>query len=176
VLHLLQPLARLWGRLRWDLTPWRKRGVSGIASPRVRTFRIWSERWQDAADRLRSLEVALGKFGVSVSRGGDYDRWDLEARDGTFGAVRMILATEEHGAGQQLVRLRAWPISSTGLLGLILILIGISVAAALDHAWIPSAALAAMALTVFVRIFHDCSTATAATIRALRQLGAEERG
>jgi GT2 family glycosyltransferase len=176
VLHLLQPLARLWGRLRWDLTPWRKRGVcSGIALPRLRTFRIWSERWQDAADRLRSLELALGRFGVSVSRGGNYDRWDLEARDGTFGAVRMILATEEHGAGKQLVRLRAWPTSSTGLLAVIFILLGISLAAVLDRAWIPGLALATMAVIVFARIFHDCSTASAATIRALKQLGAEER-
>jgi GT2 family glycosyltransferase len=172
--HLLQPLARLWGRLRCDLTPWRKRGASGIALPRLRRFRIWSERWQDASDRLRSLQAALEKSGVSVSRGGDYDAWDLEARDGTFGAVRIIMATEEHGAGKQLVRLRAWPISSAGLLAIMSILFGISFAAALEHAWIPSVALAVIGLLVFAGIFHDCSTATAATIRALKQLGGED--
>jgi GT2 family glycosyltransferase len=173
-LHLLQPIARLWGRLRWELTPWRKRGASGIAFPRLRTFKIWSERWQDATDRLLSVEAALGVSGVSVSRGGDYDDWDLEARDGTFGAVRIIMASEEHGGGRQLVRLRAWPISSAALLSFVLALLGVAGAAAYEHAWIPSASLTIVGLLVFARIFQDCSTATAATIRALKQLGAEE--
>jgi hypothetical protein len=173
-LHLLQPLARLWGRLCCDLTPWRKRGVSGIALPRLRTFRLWSECWQDAADRLRSLEASLGRSGVSVTRGGEYDAWDLEARDGTFGAVKLLMTIEEHGAGRQLVRVRAWPIVSPGLLALIFALFGIALAAALQHAWLPSGSVATMDLLVFARVFHDCSTATAATMRALEQLGAEE--
>jgi len=32
-LHMSQPLARLWGRIRFGLTPWRRAAVAGIASP-----------------------------------------------------------------------------------------------------------------------------------------------
>ena len=173
-LHLLQPLARLWGRLRHDLTPWRKRGASGVAFPRLRQFTIWSERWQDAAQRLISLESALRVAGVSVSRGGDYDEWDLEARDGTFGAVRILMTAEEHGAGKQLVRLRAWPIESTGLLAVLSLLLLFSLGAAFAHAWVPTVSFAATGLVLFLRMFQDCATATAATMRALKKMGAQE--
>jgi GT2 family glycosyltransferase len=173
-LHLLQPLARLWGRLRHDLTPWRKRGASGVAFPRLRCFTIWSEHWQDSAQRLRSLEIALRAAGVSVSRGGDYDEWDLEARDGTFGAVRILMTAEEHGAGKQLVRLRARPIESTGLLVVLLALLLFSLAAAWARAWVPTTSFAATGLVLFLRMFQDCATATAATIRAVKRMGAEE--
>jgi hypothetical protein len=174
LLHLLQPLARLWGRLCYDLTPWRKRGVSGIAYPRLRHFKIWSERWQDAAQWLVSVEAAVRDTGVSVSRGGDYDEWDLEARDGTFGAVRIVMAAEEHGAGKQLVRLRSWPIESTGLLAVLSVLLAFSLGAAFERAWVASASFAATGLVLFLRMFQDCATATAAITRALKKLGAEQ--
>ncbi len=173
-LHLLQPVARLWGRLRYELTPWRKRGVSGIAFPRLRHFKIWSERWQDSAQRLLSIEEALKATGVSVSRGGDYDDWDLEARDGTFGAVRILMAVEEHGAGKQLIRLRSWPIESTGLMLFLAATLVFSMGAAFAHAWIPTATFAATGLVLFLRMFQDCATATAAIRRAFGNLGAEE--
>lgn len=173
-LHLLQPLARLCGRLRYELTPWRKRGVTGVAFPRLRNFKIWSERWQSAAQRLGFLETALTATGVSVSRGGHYDDWDLEARDGTFGAVRIIVAVEEHGAGKQLVRLRSWPVESTGIIALLAILLGCSVATVFARAWIPSASFATTGVVLFLRMFHNCATATAASMRAFQQLGAEE--
>jgi hypothetical protein len=167
-------LARLWGRLRYELTPWRKRGVSGIAFPRLRQFKIWSERWQDSAHRLISIEEGLKATGVSVSRGGDYDEWDLEARDGTFGAVRVLMAVEEHGGGKQLVRLRSWPIESTGLMVFLAAMLAFSLGAAFAHAWIPTATFAATGLVLFLRMFQDCSTATAAIRRALKNIGAEE--
>jgi GT2 family glycosyltransferase len=173
-LHLMQPLARLCGRLRHDLTPWRKRGVPGIARPRLRTFFNWSERWQPAAERLHSVEAALRAAGAFVIRGGNYDDWDLEVRDGTLGAVRMRMTIEEHGAGRQLVRLRSWPICSIGLVMLILILLGLSIGAAIDHAGLACATIATVGLMLSLRIFQDCATATATVVRALKQLGIEE--
>src|SRR5215204_1609124 len=44
-LHLIHPLARLYGRLRHGLGPWRG-GAIGLSLPRPRTIAIWSERWQ----------------------------------------------------------------------------------------------------------------------------------
>src|SRR6266550_4533001 len=95
-LHLLQPLARLTGRLRGGLTLWRGR-LFGFSLPRPRNISIWSEQWRDPAERLRYLEAALQKAAVHVRRGGDYDQWDLEARDGLFGSARLLMAIEEHG-------------------------------------------------------------------------------
>ena len=173
-LHLVQPLARLCGRLRYDLTPWRNRGVRGTALPRPRSFTLWSEGWRAAAERLHAVEAALRTCGASVARGGDYDDWDLETRDGVFGAVRMCMTTEEHGGGKQLVRFRAWPIFSSGVTVLIFMLAGLSIAAALSHAWIAGATIATAGLMFFLRMFQDCATATAAVVRTLKQLGARE--
>lgn len=174
LLHLLQPLARLSGRLRSDLTPWRRRGGLDLALPKPRTFTIWSERWHSPTERLHWIEAALRAAGASVFRGGDYDDWDLEVRNGTFGAVRTRMAIEEHGAGRQLVRLRSWPSFSTGVVMLVLILLGVSTGAASDHAWVASTAIAMGGLMLSLRAFQDCAAATAVVIRALKQLGIGE--
>jgi hypothetical protein len=176
VLHFLQPLARLSGRLRYDLTPWRKRGVRGAAIPRPRCFTLWSEGWQAQPERLQAVEAALKASGASVARGGNYDTWDLEVRDGVFGAVRARMATEEHGGGKQLARFRCRPTFSPGVLVLVLALLTISAGAALDHAWLASATIAAAAIIFSLRIFQDCATATAAVARTLKAMGFEEKG
>src|SRR2546429_7854036 len=109
LLHLLQPLARLRGRLAGGLTLWRRGRMRGLAFPRPRTFRLWTEQWQAHEERLRSLKEALRANQAIVQAGGDYDRWDLEVRGGMFGATRVLVAVEEHGHGRQLLRLRPWP-------------------------------------------------------------------
>ena len=43
-----------------------------------------------------------------TARGGDYDDWDLEVRGGLLGGARLRLGVEEHGAGKQMLRFRAW--------------------------------------------------------------------
>ena len=48
-LHLLQPVARLRGRLGLGLTVWRQRGVPGRALPLPQRFAIWSESWRPPA-------------------------------------------------------------------------------------------------------------------------------
>jgi GT2 family glycosyltransferase len=174
-LHLQQPLARLCGRLRYDLTPWRKRGVGGAALPLPRSLNLWCETWLAAPERLHSVEAALRGCGASVVRGGNYDAWDFEARDGVFAAVRMRMTTEEHGGGKQLVRFRAWPIFSTGVVLFVMGLLGIAVGAALDRAWIAAGTVATAGLVLSLRMFQDCATATAAVVRVLKKLGAGEQ-
>ena len=56
----------------------------------------------------RSRDCCLRKR-AAVKRGGDFDRWDLEVRGGLLGCIRAVAMIEEHGAGKQLFRLRAWP-------------------------------------------------------------------
>ncbi len=168
VLHVLQPLARLSGRLGRGLAPWRRRGVHGFGFPRPQTFTLWSERWQSATERLLALEAALVAERARVHRGGDYDTWDLEVRDGAFGAIRTLLAIEEHGAGKQLVRLRAWartaPVGGL-LMGLFTVL---GVWAAVDRAWVACGTLGAIALLLSFRTLHECGVAMAAVRRVVR--------
>ena len=174
VLHLMQPLARLLGRLRYDLTPWRKRGIAATVNPTPRRFSLWSEQWEAAAERLQRIQDGLRAAGASVTAGHNYADWDLEVRDGTFGAVRLRMAIEEHGAGRQLVRISSWPICSTGVLVLALILLGLSLGAVVSHAWLASLTFAIVGLLLSAHVFQDCATATAAVVRVLRQLGIRE--
>jgi GT2 family glycosyltransferase len=169
-LYLLQPLARLWGRLRRGLTPWRQRGVPGFALPRPRAIAIWSERWQDPSERVRSVETALRADGAIWRRGGDYDRWDLEVRRGMLGAARMLMAVEEHGAGKQLVRARVWPRCSPNWLALILVLVALSAGMALGGAPGVGVLLGAQAVLLALGAFRECAAATAGLVRTLQRL------
>jgi len=72
------------------------------------------------------------------------------------------------------VRLRSWPILSTGVVIPNLILSGLSLGAAFDQAWVASVTIAVASLMLCLRMFQDCATATAALVRALKQLGIEE--
>jgi hypothetical protein len=167
LLHLLQPLARLRGRLGHGLTPWRHRGGPGLALPWPRTFTLWSKRWQEPTARLRAVETALRAGGAVVVPGGDHDRWDLAPRGGLLGAARLLVAVEEHGSGRQLVRVRAWPRVAPKALALVLVLAGLAAGAALGHAWVAAALLGAAALLLALRAVGECAAATAAVLRAL---------
>jgi hypothetical protein len=161
-LHLLQPLARLRGRLSHGITPWRRRGVRGLALPGPRVLSAWSEGWRAPADRLRALDAALREERAVVRHGGDTDAWDLEVRDGTLGSVRVRMGVEEHGAGRQLVRLRAWPRPSTPVLALAAGLLLLGAGAAADEAWAAAAVLAGAAGALLLRVSNDCASALAA--------------
>lgn len=113
-LYVLQPCARLAGRLRNGLSPWRRRLPPGAAWPRPRTVEIWSESWRDPRARLQDLHDALAARGGFVRSGGPFDRWDLDLRAGVFGGVKIRTAVEEHGSGRQLMRARIWPRASAG--------------------------------------------------------------
>src|SRR5439155_17176617 len=108
-LHLVQPVARLWGRLRHGLSPWRRRGSAGLAWPRRREVAIWTEDWQEPAARVATLEAALRARGAVVRHGSAYDDWDLEVRGGAFASARILMACEDHGQGTQYVRVRVSP-------------------------------------------------------------------
>jgi GT2 family glycosyltransferase len=109
LLFFLQPVARLAGRLRRGLSPWRRRLPPGAAWPRPRTVEVWSENWQEPQDRLQQLQDSLAASGGLVRSGGPFDRWDLELRAGPLGGVKIRTAVEEHGSGRQLLRAKIWP-------------------------------------------------------------------
>jgi O-antigen biosynthesis protein len=166
LLHILQPLARLSGRLRFGLAPWRRlAGTPALPIPRTKS--IWSEHWQSADERLSTIDRDLREESCTVLHGSDYDRWDLQVRGGILGVARMRMAVEEHGSGRQLVRLRTWPRYSRIALALIVSFAALSATAALAEAWIASVILGLIAVVVAVSAIRDCATAAGVLARAL---------
>jgi GT2 family glycosyltransferase len=175
VLFLLQPLARLAGRLRNGLSPWRRRRGRYGASPLPRTTSIWSERWRAHEERLTDLQQALIDQGALVRSGGPCDRWDLHLRTGPLGAARLRTTVEEHGGGKQLTRARIWPRVATAAAVLpVMLAIGIA-------AWIDGEAGLAAWLGVLVTVgawltMSDCRAAMGLALRELERLEDEDRG
>jgi len=109
LLFFLQPFARLSGRLRNGLSPWRRRVSVGPTLPWPRTVEVWSERWREPSAWIEQLQDGLAAAGGFVRSGGPFDRWDLDLRAGALGGVKIRTAVEEHGDGKQLLRARIWP-------------------------------------------------------------------
>jgi hypothetical protein len=173
LLHLLQPLARLWGRLHGGLTPWR-RSSPGFSLPWPRTSTIWSEGWNAPEKTLQFIEAALRAYGVAFRRGGNYDRWDLEVRRGMHGAVRLLMANQVHEAGnKQLLIFRTWPFCSPNLLVLTYLFAVLTIVAALDDAWAAAMVLGGVALLLIIHLLQQCGGATAATLGTLQKLRGE---
>jgi hypothetical protein len=166
-LHLLQPLARLRGRLDHGLTPWRRRRPSSLSWPGGGTWTLWTERRREPNDWLVELQQTLRLSGYVVRRGGDFDGWDFEVRTGTLGGVRVLMSHEEHGRGRQLVRLRAWPHAGFGV-ALASGLVALSVLASAAGAAAAAVSLVALAGVVAVRGLADCAGATG-TVRDVFQ-------
>jgi GT2 family glycosyltransferase len=173
-LHVVQPIARLYGRLRHGLTPWRRRNKHCFTFPRRLNHTIWSERWQEPQKRLEAIEAKLRERSVNVRRGGDYDRWDLEVRGGLIGTVRLLMAIEEHGGGRQLLRFLAYPRCSVAGLVPIFLLAFLAVGAAFDQAWTALAILATVDLLWIFRAIQECGGAASVVLDALEQVQGEE--
>jgi GT2 family glycosyltransferase len=160
VLHILQPLARLSGRLAQE---WRRTELQKLphwAALRSRVLRIWSEQWNAPEDWLRSLEALLVSENAVVRRGDDFDTWDLETRAGISGGARLKIGIEEHGAGKQLVLFRLWPHVNWLSLAVPCLFAFVSGAAFFDgHSWAGSF-FAFFMLLILLRVFADCCVAT----------------
>ncbi len=169
-LYLIQPLARMTGRLRSGLTPWRVHVKLAPSLPRPQRFQFWSEPRREPARILQSVESVLRAHGAIVSRGGDLDRWDLEIRSGLFGGARLLMGIEEHGDGKQLVRFRLWPWCSSGGFAVQMVLACLALAAVRDGAWTAGMLLGAMVLWPFRRTIVECGIARSVIARGLERL------
>ena len=169
LLHLLQPLARLFGRVRWGLTPWRWVKAKSPSLPRTNSMALWSEVWRSAQDRLEGVESALRQLGVVVRRGGEFNNWDLEIRSGLLGSAVLRMVAEEHGQGRQLVRCRVSPKCSGFGLAILSILIAISVGAGIASAWTACVTVTMMGLLLGLSVLQECEVATAFAIRAIQE-------
>jgi GT2 family glycosyltransferase len=174
LLHLIQPAARLVGRLTNGLAPWRRNPGVGIAVPLRRRRSRWHEAWLHPQERVRSMEKAIKRAGGRVVRGGPYDRWDLELMGGIAGAARLLIVVEEHGRGRQLVRCRVWPRAGGFLPWLALGLSGISGAAVATHAWTGAALAGAFLAAVAATVIAECGHAVAAGLTAFEAMPVSE--
>ena len=145
-LCMLQPAARLWGRLHHGLTPWRRHGPRVLAPPLRRRASVWSETWEPAEGWVERLQSELRAGPAQVVRGGDFDTWDLEVRVGPLASGRVRVAVEEHGRGRQLVRLRMWPRCSPHAVAAAAALLALTAFAALQHALVAACLLGAGSL------------------------------
>lgn len=168
LLYLLQPPARLAGRLQAGLTLWRRRGHQAFVLPQPRALTLWSEQWLAGEARLVAIESVLLAQGALVRRGGDFDRWDLEVLGGLLGGVRLLMTVEEHGGGRQLTRWWLWPhFWPPGLL-LTMAVVLLALLALLDHAGLSAILLGVIALLLIGRVLGDCAVAMAASLNALQ--------
>jgi GT2 family glycosyltransferase len=172
-LFFLQPVARLAGRLRRGLSPWRRRLRPVATWPRPRTVEVWSERWQEPQARVQQLQDALAARGGLVRSGGPFDRWDLELRAGPLGGVKIRTAVEEHGLGRQLLRARVWPRAS-GRGGAVAIVLAVLTAYALVEGEAAIGAFLAAALTFLVVLgVEGTGTALSLAVSEVRRIEEE---
>ncbi len=169
-LHIIQPLARLKGRLQHGLTPWRKRGQVDTLRWRPYIATLWREQWQEPAAMLKQLMSELKKSGAVTIHGSDYDSWDLEVRGGLLGTARLRMAVEEHGAGKQLYRFRIWPQGSLVAIAMVLLLTVLAVAAAGDGVWLVAGLLALFATLLGLRLVREYGLALGSLTSAINQL------
>jgi len=166
-LHMLQPMARLSGRMKYGLVFWRRRGAPGFAFPWMRTFAFWTKKWMAPEKRLSWVERWLREHRSLFFHGHDFARWDLEVRSGPFAAARILMAVEDQGSGTQYVRFRVWPtirpvgIASLGLFG------ALTGTAGLDAAWIMCAVLGAGLMWLLLCTWQQAGCAMAAALRAI---------
>jgi GT2 family glycosyltransferase len=171
-LHVLQPLARLCGRLQHGLTPWKGRGITEPVLPYRRRWAQWTKERVEQNERLQRLEKSMARSGFRVVRGDGYERWDLEVFGGLWASARVLMAVEEYRSGMQYVRFAAWPRYSRLSLFLSLMGIAIAFAAALDEEFGIASMLAAAAGVIFAGAALEAGRSLAAILQAAN--GVEE--
>jgi hypothetical protein len=157
--HMLQPMARLYGRLRHGLSPWRRRNGLNYAIPWPLKYAIWSEQWHTTEYWVKRVKTAILKEGAIVKHGGNYDDWDLEICAGSCSAVKCRVGVEEHGGGKQLIRFRLWPRVNVVVLALGAAFIVLSIMSAIGQYWLVSLLLSMLPLLLTFKIMEQCALA-----------------
>jgi hypothetical protein len=168
-LHLLQPMARLRGRLQGGLRRWRRFRGSGMAVPVPHSWKVWTPHWKDPLQRLEAIESQLRILDAYVHRGGDFDRWDLDVRGGMLGSARLLTLAEDQPKGAQLMRYRCWPKISPFGWAQMFLFGALSAGALWEQAWVAGALLAVVTFLLVARTWLECGGAMAAILEATEQ-------
>ncbi len=177
-LHIIQPIARLYGRFKHGLTPWRRRGAA-LNSKFIfmfgsRVFTHWSEKWRTPEDWLTDIEKKLFALKTMVKRGGQFSNWDIQVRNGLFSKSRGLLTTEEHGAGKQYLRFKCRAHYSFYGLLLIGIISVLAILATLDKEFIVAGILGAMTVILGLRFILETASSMNSLYTAFKLLSVIE--
>ncbi|MHC4813331.1 MAG: glycosyltransferase [Planctomycetota bacterium] len=167
LLHLLQPLARLWGSMQAGNGFWRSRGGPVAVFPRVRESAVWTEDWVAPEARLTAVAQVLQTRRARVDHGDGFQAWDIEVSGGMLGAARLLVAVEDHGGGTQYVRTRAWPRLRRRATVAVLTLMVLGGLAVLHGSWIAALVLVSLAALVGLVALRHCAVANAMILDAL---------
>jgi hypothetical protein len=112
-----------------------------------------------------------------VRRNGDFDNgWDLQVRGGMFGGTRLLVLNEEHGQGKQTVRVRTSPRGTVFVRALITVLALLGLLAAFEKEMFAAFITGFFAILITGRAFVEAGNTTAAVLRAIDNLRAEDKG
>lgn len=167
--HIFQPLARLYGRFKNDLTPWRNYGKANYAIPLIQKLNVWCESWISPDDRLELIEGQLKKENVCVERGDIYADWDIRIKGGALGSIIMAMAAEDHAEGKQFLRFRFAPRLSLTALFLISFQVFLLIIAIMNNVVIPAIVFGGIFLLLFSRILGDYGRAYLAATTVIKK-------
>jgi hypothetical protein len=170
LLFLMQPLARLLGRIRHGLIFWRQHATWEYTLPRPWTADVWTNDCRPVEAWLESFEAALKKPGCVTVRGGEFSRWDLETRCGLLGSARLRMALEHHGSGRKLLRINCRPLCSGVATAAVALFAIFDYGAVVSGAWSMAAVFGGMLLLICTRIVQECAAATAAFLAVVRKI------
>ncbi len=103
------------------------------------------------------IEKSLIRLKARVKRGGDFDKWDLQTRNGISSISRAVFTIEEHGAGKQLLRMKTWTRPSKSFIISFSFFTALSVFAGLDGVMVVSLFLALFSILFLTEYILDAS-------------------
>ncbi len=173
VLHIVQPIARIKGRIKHGLTPWRG-GIKQLRNLKVifarRTVKHWSESWKSTEDWLTEIRINLKDLNNKIKVGKEFDRWDIQNRTGPFALVRSLLTIEEYGGGKQYLKLKRKLTVSLFGTGLWATLTIVAYLAFVGQAYITTGVLVLFSLILGLKILTDIVGSVASVKYAINLL------
>ncbi|MHA1237112.1 MAG: glycosyltransferase [Candidatus Hodarchaeales archaeon] len=169
-LNLLQPIARLLGRVQNGLTPWRSNNNNArIVMPWPIKTSFWNENWIYPEDRLQSIEKYLIDNNFVVKRGDSFDNWDLEVRGGLFGSSTMLMESEDHEDGMQLSRFKITPKVSNFSVFILFLFISLMLFSGLNQSWTVFSFLGFFTIYVIYCTIRDCGQSGYINFEAIKE-------
>jgi GT2 family glycosyltransferase len=175
-MHIMQPVARLRGRLEHGLTIWRQRGDITLVFPRPRDFAVWTEQWEQPDARPHQFTAHLQSACRKFSYGGSYDDWDIQVSGGLLGGARMLMAVEDHGGGAHYIRIRLWPKLQFWSAFSVVLFLCLAVLAASQPAWWAAIVLGIIGLGLLLRGSQECAFGLGALNQACEQFKMQVTG
>jgi hypothetical protein len=159
--HLVQPVARLTGRLKHGLTPWRQRdatlGRKFHFKFSGKPITVWSEQWRAPADWITDLEKNLVSLKAGVKRGREFDNWDLQSRNHLLVCMRSTLLAEEHGEGKQFLKLKYRLLVSPVIVALFIVVMSLSAVCFARHEILPALLLSLLSLVMVINTWRGAA-------------------